>query len=600
MDVSTLDTAKDRPRLAIFLHFLNREPYRAVNAEYSPVAAEQLLRALAMASYEELYSNLSNLLEGDVLNPNRPTLVRSLLETDQLLVEGERPSVTEFIDSREQRYKYDATRYPMYFGEKPTVNVPLTRIRSQSITNYLRDQITKVAQQELNAPMTISTHDRNVLNRQAGEVLRIMGSRDTEGITKSLFENKHATNELQTVAARLASAFYIQKYMTDLGSDIAWGIRQLLPFDELASKVWWRHVGLLRAVLSSYDLDSSQIRAGQLDSQIAAARGSDAQVQFSDSIRILAQVASLIAHPGEHPSYVVRRLIRIAKPDHAYPTPSADLFSRPARDIQETIRRLRNHDSSFAASYENLMTQKSEQKTILLVTATKAETSAMIAVAERQMRGPAVHIPKDNYIATDLGQLGRIRFIHVQCEPGSVGASSSQAVIGDAIRDWTPDAIVMGGIAFGTKKDKQKLGDILVSKSIMEYERAKVTETRAISRGQRIESAPKLLSVFRTYEVKRQRGPTMHVGLILSGEKLVDSENLVNSLLEIEPEAIGGEMEGAGLVAAASRARVDWIVIKAIVDWGFDKQANNDSIHQENVARGAFEVIFEAFANVGL
>jgi nucleoside phosphorylase len=600
MGVSTLETARDRPRLAIFLHFLNREPYRAVNAEYSPVAAEQFLRTLALASYEELYSNLSNLLEGEVLNPNRPTLVRSLLETDQLLVEGERASVNEFIDSREQRYKYDASRYPMYFGEKPTLNVPLTRIRSRSITNYLRDQITNVARQELNAPLKMATHDRNVLNRQAEDVLRIMGSRDTEGITKSLFENKHATDELQTVAARLASAIYIQKYMSDLGSDIAWGIRQLLPFDELASKVWWRHVGLLRAVLSSYNLDSPQILAGQLDSQIAAARGSDAQVQFSDSVVILSHVASLIACPGEHPSYVVRRLIRIAKPDQADTTLSADLFSRPARDIQETIRRLRNHDLSFAASYETLMTQKPGQKTVLLVTATKAETSAMIAVADRQMRGSVVHIPKDNYIATDIGQVGRIRFIHVQCEPGSVGASSSQAVIGDAIRDWAPDAIVMGGIAFGTKKGKQKLGDILVSKSIMEYERAKVTETRAIPRGQRIESAPKLLSVFRTYEAKRQHGPPMHVGLILSGEKLIDSENLVNSLLETEPEAIGGEMEGAGLVAAASRARVDWIVVKAIVDWGFDKHSNNDPVHQEKVAHGAFEVIFEAFAIIGL
>ena len=33
------------------------------------------------------------------------------------------------------------------------------------------------------------------------------------------------------------------------------------------------------------------------------------------------------------------------------------------------------------------------------------------------------------------------------------------------------------------------------------------------------------------------------------------------------PEAIGGEMEGVGLSAAAIRSRVPWILAKSICDW---------------------------------
>jgi nucleoside phosphorylase len=49
----------------------------------------------------------------------------------------------------------------------------------------------------------------------------------------------------------------------------------------------------------------------------------------------------------------------------------------------------------------------------------------------------------------------------------------------------------------------------------------------------------------------------------LSGEKLIDDVEY-NQF----PQAIGGEMEGYGVAAAADRAKVEWILAKAICDWG--------------------------------
>jgi hypothetical protein len=53
-----------------------------------------------------------------------------------------------------------------------------------------------------------------------------------------------------------------------------------------------------------------------------------------------------------------------------------------------------------------------------------------------------------------------------------------------------------------------------------------------------------------------------HVGPVLSGEKLVDQVALKRSLFDTFPAAIGGEMEGAGLAAAAHRHNIPWIVAK--------------------------------------
>ena len=72
------------------------------------------------------------------------------------------------------------------------------------------------------------------------------------------------------------------------------------------------------------------------------------------------------------------------------------------------------------------------------------------------------------------------------------------------------------------------------------------------------------------------QGAKAHFGLVLSGEKLINDPHTRDVLLEAQPEAIGGEMEGAGLYAAAREAKVDWILVKAICDWA-DGNKNDDA-----------------------
>lgn len=78
-------------------------------------------------------------------------------------------------------------------------------------------------------------------------------------------------------------------------------------------------------------------------------------------------------------------------------------------------------------------------------------------------------------------------------------------------------------------------------------------------------------------------------GPLLSGEKLVDDLEFKNQLFARHPNAVGGEMEGAGFYAAAQRKRVPCILLKSICDWG-DGQKHKK--HQPLAAAAAASLLF--------
>jgi WD domain, G-beta repeat len=84
---------------------------------------------------------------------------------------------------------------------------------------------------------------------------------------------------------------------------------------------------------------------------------------------------------------------------------------------------------------------------------------------------------------------------------------------------------------------------------------------------------------------------------MLSGDKLVKHKNFRNKLLGIEPEAIGGEMEGTGVYSAAYRNKVDWILVKAICDWADE---HKDGTYQQQAAKNAARFLLHVLHQGGL
>src|SRR2546421_3901122 len=245
------------------------------------------------------------------------------------------------------------------------------------------------------------------------------------------------------------------------------------------------------------------------------------------------------------------------------------------------------------------LTQR-DKADLLLVTATEVETWAVLNVfLPHNSIFKQHHIGDSTYF--DLGVIGGARTFLVQSEMGAGGPAGATLVVHEGIKALSPSAVIMVGIAFGLVPEKQHIGDILVSQQLMGYERQKIEQGSGGKeiirhRGDRVQASPRLLSRLRASIFDWQE-PKVHFGLVLSGDKLANHQNFRNKLLSIEPEAIGGEMEGTGVYSAAHRNKVDWILIKAICDWADE---HKDDAYQQRAAENAARFLLHVLQQRGL
>jgi nucleoside phosphorylase len=206
---------------------------------------------------------------------------------------------------------------------------------------------------------------------------------------------------------------------------------------------------------------------------------------------------------------------------------------------------------------------------ILIVTVTEVETLTAISAFEQANGFNEKEEWIDNRLYHNLGQIGSAQVFLRQSAMGSGGQGGSLLTVSKGIEDLSPLAVIMVGIAFGSDENTQKLGDILVAEQLCPYEFQKVGKDITISRSGKPEASQMLIDLFRSagQQWNISNDLKVHFGKVLSGDKLIDNKEFRDQLLNDEPEAIGGEMEGAGLSAACQRENVDWILVKSICDW---------------------------------
>ena len=202
-----------------------------------------------------------------------------------------------------------------------------------------------------------------------------------------------------------------------------------------------------------------------------------------------------------------------------------------------------------------------------------------------------------------LGRIGVQKIVLLVCGMGAVGKNSVMNKVHEAINDLSPKVLIMVGIAFGLDKEKQKIGDVLISQKIIAYENQKITPKTAIPRGEESQSGTILFDRLKNaedweFKLPRNRLSKRHFGAILSGEKLFDNKPRIEELKKRYPEAIGGEMEGYGISSVAGFKGIsEWIIIKGICDWGYDKQTKNKEVNQRNAMRAAMSLCSYLFSN---
>jgi nucleoside phosphorylase len=195
-----------------------------------------------------------------------------------------------------------------------------------------------------------------------------------------------------------------------------------------------------------------------------------------------------------------------------------------------------------------------------------------------------------------LGNVNGKKIWLVQSEMGAGGPGGAHETVGQAIRELNPEEVIMVGIAFGSNREKQKIGDVLVAKQLHMYEPQRRNTERVIPRGDKASASPRLLQRFRNAKLDWHTA-NVHFGLVLSGDKLIDDDEFVRELLSREPEAIGGEMEGAGLYVPCQAAKKDWILVKAVCDWADGKKSNDKTKRQLKAACNAAHFVWHALAH---
>ena len=238
---------------------------------------------------------------------------------------------------------------------------------------------------------------------------------------------------------------------------------------------------------------------------------------------------------------------------------------------------------------------------VLLVTVTDIETESLLERTKALTNRDYKERSGRHKTYFDLGMIGGAQVFAVRSEMGSDTIGGSLLTVKDAIVEVEPSAVIMVGIAFGVNHKKQKIGDILVAKQLQPYDLQRVgtTETgvpKIILRGDKPHCSEKLLDRFRTIHLRWKKAK-VNFGLVLSGQKLIDNFDFRDQLLVLSEEAIGGEMEGGGLYVACQQSKVDWILVKAICDWGDGEKGVGKKPKQKTAAQNAADFVIETLAS---
>jgi nucleoside phosphorylase len=189
---------------------------------------------------------------------------------------------------------------------------------------------------------------------------------------------------------------------------------------------------------------------------------------------------------------------------------------------------------------------------------------------------------------------------------GNAGAAqATERVIGV----WNPARVMLVGIAGGAPGSSADMrpGDILVPDQVVGYELAKVTpgdtarryevyrpdvELLARARSLRPTDWADAIGTPRPDDPERRIRPLVHVGPVLTGDKVLADRATLARLRLAWPKAIGIEMESLGVALAAYQNGPGFLMVKAVSD--FADGTKNDAWHRyaaEAAARFAVAVL---------
>lgn len=564
---------------AIYLHFLDRELRESVGLQATDELLHRALAAAFICTNSYLYCSLSFIFETCVGYPGLAQFVSEMLRLGHLHAVSDHPTVSDFLDSRRRLYAHDKDRYPSYFGDAPEKFGGTVKpvYKGSSATAALKRGITHRCNDREDSLVT----GRPVSDGAVHSLLCGIDSIGARAVTFSAFR-EHVLDLSSAVPGeirRVISEEYTRHYLDLFGGVIMTGVTGLSYYDNLCRGFpRFDCPVLVDLVEKVFGWKTVLEDNGRLLSPFVTGRGSEDHIAFcnlvSDFIAAIEITAGIPAHAAAWQS-MRQNLIAQIRALNGFPNRIPDNpYLAGSGILQQQIDARAKQDIKFRETFA-MAKDRREFGGVKVVVATATDLEDDIFWERAKALGlSATVVPGRNGVYQSFGTIGSSELLLVRSRMGITGPNASELTTQDAIDDLLPDYVISCGIAFGKGTSKQAIGDVLVSEWVRLYEKQRVGETTTIPRGERVPACGALLQLAGISRLGLE-GFRVHTGGMMSGDKLVDQGDLKKAIFEIEPEAIGGDMEGGGIVSASQRRNVGWVVVKAICDWGEDK--NNPS-----------------------
>jgi nucleoside phosphorylase len=163
-----------------------------------------------------------------------------------------------------------------------------------------------------------------------------------------------------------------------------------------------------------------------------------------------------------------------------------------------------------------------------------------------------------------------------------------------AIDVWNPRLLFLTGIAGGFKDPNRYLGDVLVADQMIYYELGKARADGTTLRPQVFRPSSALISATQLVAASpdpwiehiacerpdgttRRIRPEVHIGPVLTGEKVVTTDQFLNEFRSSWTNILGVEMEAAGsaLAVYTKDTQPEFLMVKGISDWADAAKADS-------------------------
>lgn len=562
----------------IYLHFFDRELRNSLGKglHFDDSISCKILSTALMMSKLPLYVSYSHMYESMESFPKSIHMAFECEKYGLLRMLTNKRSANEFIISRQSLYSFDRSRYSYYFGDNEIIWPHNTLVLNDDTTSILKTGVFS----------SLITQD-SLFSFETREKLLSSLTKTQNAVTTSLFrpllEEEHKLSHISdnqyikaiTDISEIISSQYTTRYLNKLDGTIVTGIWGFSRYDHLAQNAFYTNYGVFHELfMPLFKLKKNYF-------------------EYILSIRTSSEFNTLY----EITQWIVMSLSVITKQN----TSKAIDVIRTHRYNRGTIRCL-NEFISYGLSLYNYIDQKYQigenikmQTRILIVVATQVELKVLIDEIS-SVSSVAKTVSDFSYFSCLIG--GNLVFI-VKSQMGQGGPGGSILTIEEAIRKLSPDYIIMGGVAWGANRSKQSIGDLLISTQVWDYDIERINPDGTISyRGAISPASPRLIQMFETATINAS-SYNCYYGLVASGSNLYDNIDYVNKLKNEHGEIIGGEMESAGMASVCHREKKDWILVKGICDWGYDKNDHKDE-YQRIAASNSMSSIIHLLKQLSL